>query len=890
MRPTLAKLDAYLAGAVEAWASNPVAAVGETPDANKPRADIVYDDFELGSLDESKWSAHGKAFGQGPVAGTLPNQQAVSGFLGKYLINTYVGGDDSTGIATSKPFTIDRRYVRFLIGGGAHKDETCLNLVVGRKVVRTATGKENERLDPQAWDVSDLIGQQAQLQIVDRRKGPWGHINVDHIVFSDTTDAPVQASDLKITKAPDDATVVQVARRRNLDVALLKRWAAYLDDAAEHPEDPLYAFANAALRRGGNVTATVEPLVKKWRDLDAAYARSLEAANASVVVDYGELSADHWLQDGSAYGTRPKRPGDVQIGNDPTRPIERVFDAGMASRHPAWSKLKWAPGTEGEPGRLGFEKYGQMLRTPTYDLRSGRVYYLVRGKGTAFAAVDSHRMVQGPLHGETVAHFDTKGKWQWFSRQLDRYKDHRIHTEFVPDGDEPFEVRKVVVADNNPDVTDDANDVLLGMMTSGAAKSLDALAAGYRDTLLSVAGRFADGRLAGTRDGEDVAALADWLVGHSELFYNTSDAAAQALAGIAKPIVDEHTRVLADLKLASRLAPAMLEGDAEDEYTLIRGNSNTPGPITPRRFLEGISGSNQPIITSGSGRLELVQRMLDENDPYITRVMVNRIWHHLFGRGIVPSVDNFGVLGQAPTHPELLDWLAYTFRHDAQWSVKRMIKMMVMSSTYRQSSKPTNDTATAADPPNDLLHRMRVKRLEGEAIRDSVLAISGRLDSTMYGAPVPVHLTDFMTGRGRPGQNGPLDGAGRRSIYTSVRRNFLSPMMLAFDTPIPFNTIGRRATSNVPAQALILMNDPFVVQQAEVWAKRVLAEGGTAEQRVERMYTQAYARRPSQAELADALGFVDAQAKALNAKPDDPRVWTDLCHVMMNVKEFIFVN
>ena len=136
---------------------------------------------------------------------------------------------------------------------------------------------------------------------------------------------------------------------------------------------------------------------------------------------------------------------------------------------------------------------------------------------------------------------------------------------------------------------------------------------------------------------------------------------------------------------------------------------------------------------------------------------------------------------------------------------------------------------------------MPVRRLEAEAIRDSILAVSGRLDEKVGGPSVEVYLTPFMEGRGRPA-GGPLDGDGRRSLYIKVRRNFLSPMMLAYDMPIPFATVGRRSVSNVPAQALILMNDPFVVQQAGVWAKRVLAEGGKGPQeRITEMYLEAFA-------------------------------------------------
>jgi hypothetical protein len=283
----------------------------------------------------------------------------------------------------------------------------------------------------------------------------------------------------------------------------------------------------------------------------------------------------------------------------------------------------------------------------------------------------------------------------------------------------------------------------------------------------------------------------------------------------------------------------------------------------------------------------------DPSNPLTARVLVNRVWHHLFGRGIVPTVDDFGVMGQPPSHPELLDHLADRFVSDS-WSQKRLIRSIVLSSAYRMGSV-AGERARQADPQNTLLHHMPVRRLEGEAIRDAILAVSGRLDRTVYAPRVEVHLTPFMEGRGKPQQGGPLDGAGKRSVYVAVRRNFLPPMMLAFDFPTPFNTIGRRSVSNVPAQALILMNDPFVLEQARVWAKSVLADPAmTPRSRVERMYLQAFARPPTEQEAEEAIAFLHAQGESLGLsageRVNDVRPWADLAHVLFNVKEFIFLN
>jgi hypothetical protein len=182
-----------------------------------------------------------------------------------------------------------------------------------------------------------------------------------------------------------------------------------------------------------------------------------------------------------------------------------------------------------------------------------------------------------------------------------------------------------------------------------------------------------------------------------------------------------------------------------------------------------------------------------------------------------------------------------------------------------------------------------VRRLEAEAIRDAMLGVGGSLDRRMHGrGPLP-HLTEFMLGRGRPG-SGPLDGDGRRSIYLNVRRNFLNPMFLAFDYPVPFTTIGRRSVSNVPAQALTLLNNPFVVQQARRWAERALREGGgTDRERVTWLYRSGFGRAPDEQELREALDFLAEQGKEYKGS-EVVRAWADLCHVLFNVKEFIFVN
>ena len=322
-------------------------------------------------------------------------------------------------------------------------------------------------------------------------------------------------------------------------------------------------------------------------------------------------------------------------------------------------------------------------------------------------------------------------------------------------------------------------------------------------------------------------------------------------------------------------ALAMHDGGADEERILIRGDHRTPGEIASRGLVAEISGEYR-ADAAGSGRVELANAMLDTSNPLTARVAVNRIWHHLTGRGIVPTTDDFGALGAMPSHPDLLDHLAVDFSND--WSIKRLIGRVVRSSTYRRSSAPVDPRGQAIDPANDLLARARVRRLQGESIRDAALSISGRLDSTRYGKSVPIHLTDFMTGRGRPGRSGSLDGEGRRSVYLETRRNFPIPFLAVFDLPIPTTTIGRRNVSNVPAQSLAMMNDPFIHEMSRLWGERAVHQGDVAV-----LWREAFAREATPAEIQAARAFISDGGGT-------EETWVELCHALLNTKEFTHLN
>jgi hypothetical protein len=881
VRPGARRLAEYLLAAREVLLSG---AAGRA-------ADLVFEDFEKGTYEG--WTVTGTAFGDRPQSlATIAKYQGRINGVGKYFVNSHNvrGGEDVTagdahkGTLTSQPFRITHAYITMLVGGGARPGKTCVNLLLDGKPVLSATGRNSNQMFPVRWDVRAYQGKTARIQVVDDMAGGWGNIGVDHIVFTDTRgrEAPGLAP-----PAADRARLAQVARARKLDADLLGRWVQHLLAARRDPGDPLHAWARVAgdpsAGKSARLAELLRPTVEGWRKRAADAAGALKGAE--VVVDYARCGPESWLPDDLAFGTGPVRAGDLSLGGVVGQPPVRFFERGAAEFDPVWRGLKPAAGSEGEPGALGkMVRAGRTLRTPTFTVQGGKVFSLVRGKGMAYAAVGAHVLINGPLHGQLVLDLNGGPEFRWVAHDLTAYKGHRTHVEFTAAGAD-FAVALVVQAEQTPGPLDSPAQLLLALLSGKESGTLEGLAAGYQRQFLRLAKRLEEDAILGRPDAGGQARLADWLVRHPGLF---GEPQGKRLAEAVAPFLAKQKELAGQIKNESRLALAMLDGSGVDERVHIRGVAKAPGEPAPRRFLEALAGPEPLLAARGSGRLELAGQLTDPKvNPLLARVMVNRIWHHLFGRGLVASVDNVGELGDRPTHPELLDYLADRFIKEG-WSVKKMVRTLVLTRAYRMSSR-AGGAGDRVDPENVLLHRMRVRRLEGEAIRDSLLAVSGRLDRKLHGPPVPIHLTPFLQGRGRP-ESGPLDGDGRRSLYLSVRRNFLSPLLLAFDTPIPFSTVGRRTVSNVPAQALILMNDPLVHQQARVWAERVLVQPGTARERVAGMYLRAFSRPPTAAELGACLEFVQEQARLHSGRQDDPAVWADLAHTLFNVKEFIFVH
>ena len=353
--------------------------------------------------------------------------------------------------------------------------------------------------------------------------------------------------------------------------------------------------------------------------------------------------------------------------------------------------------------------------------------------------------------------------------------------------------------------------------------------------------------------------------------------------------VAEYRRLERAVPVARR-APSVIDEAAPDQPLLVRGSHNNLGDVVPRGFLTAVD--DRPYPEPGLVRLHLADAITAPDNPLTARVAVNRVWRHLFGYGIVRTVDNFGRLGDPPSHPALLDYLAGGFVDDG-YSIKRLVRRLVLSRAYRMSSQ-ASARAAQVDPSNRLLQHANLRRLDAEAIRDAVLSISGRLDPKLYGPSVRVHYAARRSlTQGGPA-NGPVDGDGRRSIYQEIRRNAHNPFLEVFDLPKPATTRGQRDTTNVPAQSLAMLNSPFVIGQAAEWGRR-LAEGQAAsvDGRIDHMFVKALARPPSDAERARVVDYLSGVAAERGVNRSlllhDAAVWQDVAHSLFNLKEFIFI-
>jgi hypothetical protein len=338
-------------------------------------------------------------------------------------------------------------------------------------------------------------------------------------------------------------------------------------------------------------------------------------------------------------------------------------------------------------------------------------------------------------------------------------------------------------------------------------------------------------------------------------------------------------------------AYAVAEGPGRNARVHRRGDPLTPGDEVPRRFLEILGGQRLPEGSTGSGRLQLAGWLTDPKNPLTARVMVNRVWLHHFGKGLVTTPNDFGTRGRPPTHPELLDYLAGRFVRDG-WGLKALHRLIVLSRTYQMSSAD-DARARAVDPDNALRWRFERRRLPAEAIRDTLLAVGGGLDRSPGGPhPFPPVTTWGFT------QHNPFRAVydtDRRSAYLMTQRTRRHPFLALFDGPDPNTSTAQRGVSTVPTQALFFLNSPFVHAQAERFAGRLLAAKGEERGRIDLAHRLAFARPARAAEVRAGADYLRACREALveagvPAGRREQEAWASYARTLLASNELIYID
>jgi len=332
------------------------------------------------------------------------------------------------------------------------------------------------------------------------------------------------------------------------------------------------------------------------------------------------------------------------------------------------------------------------------------------------------------------------------------------------------------------------------------------------------------------------------------------------------------------------MACAVQEGEPVQQRVFVRGDYNSLGDPVTKRFPLVLASAHDPEITKGSGRYELAQWLTQPEHPLTARVMANRIWYWHFGEGIVRTPDNFGLMGERPSHPELLDYLAKQFT-DNGWSVKALHRMILLSNTYQMSSAVTDDQQRI-DPENKLWSRFPRRRLNVEEIRDGMLAIDGSLDLTMGGTLQKGTGTDSENSNDRLSLS--PETLKRRTVYLPLRRANLPSLLNLFDFGDAATVMGKRQSTNVAPQALFMMNSSFVSERTSTISSQVMKIAGlTPAQRVEQLQIRVLSRTPSPDQVDAALTYIQAFQKRGHTEAE---AWQSYCHSLMASNAFIYVD
>tara|TARA_B110000495_G_scaffold110373_1_gene95512 strand:+ start:132 stop:4223 length:4092 start_codon:yes stop_codon:yes gene_type:complete len=592
-------------------------------------------------------------------------------------------------------------------------------------------------------------------------------------------------------------------------------WNQMRDQMRDHKGDPERWNANwAKLRR-------------RWSEQKTN--RDSERRAAS---DYWDLAKSDdlnaWYGEGFDF-FESRRPGEMRIAPSGPTVVSAIYPGGV------YSGLL----SDRLPGVLG---------SPRFEV-DGKLTAWVRcvggGQATARYVVQNY-----PRNGTVYPINELKNRnWHWQRFNLDYWQGDQVHLELATAKDAPVQVRNsdrswlgvrdVVVrkteAGTPTDYSMEQWEMILGAAEQAAPKSLVELGDRLCDEFESAIQSWADDEM-----NDSQALLIDALL-RDGVVPNTS----QELP-LIKGLVLRYREIEKGVPQPFRV-PGVVEADSFDQPLMERGDHRRLKQPVPRRFLEAIDPT--PYQTQSSGRMELADDLVRVDNPLTSRVIVNRIWLHLFGKGLVDTPDNFGRLGAKPTHPELLDFLAARMI-DQGWSIKKMIRFLVLSKAWQQSSQVSPDSARV-DPENRWVTHYNSRRLDAESIRDAMMATAGQLDPKMYGPSFS-----------------PNSNSRQRAVYVRSQRNNLDQFLAVFDSPVPFATTGKRNTTNVPAQSLTMMNSPFVMELSRNWANAMNTEFPQAadRQKIELMFARGLGRPVKAHELEMFMSYLESTQTLAGSK------------------------
>ncbi len=489
------------------------------------------------------------------------------------------------------------------------------------------------------------------------------------------------------------------------------------------------------------------------------------------------------------------------------------------------------------------DKHAAVLVSGNFIARGAKIMTRVIGSGAQLRVpVRNYPLTHGGLHPATGidhARFRWRvatNKWQYWQGESVHY-EMRTSKEWIPNPgprDRSWYGITEVIAGDDLNLREEGASLLSLVDDPEKIADRPSLESAYVEALQRALRHWRDGQMS-DREAE----FLDAFVQFGFLTNRVDQLPATLQAQVTK------FRELEQAIPVPKRAPGVIESEPVDQPLLVRGNYKQESAAVARQFLEVFS--RQPY-ESGSGRLELAEDMVSEANTLKSRVLVNRLWAYVFGRGIVSSTDNFGLLGERPTHAELLDHLALDFEANG-WSIKQALRQMVTSRAFKSASRATTETLTR-DAENRYLSHFTSRRLDAEAIHDSINQLADQ---------------------------------SPRAVYSPVVRNRLDPFLGAFNAPIPVATVSFRTNTNVPAQSLATMNSKMIEEAASSWIDRINSNKGpnTTAERIEALFQEAYARSPTDEEL-------DICGEYLGKTPDH-NAYVRLAHALLNTKEFIYV-